>query len=108
MPGTTSLMPRLPDEGLPGPLHVSDGVLIAVQDEATGGANVGARAQAFRHARPTAGTVLAGIGRWQGDAPTPGARCPSIADDSEPPQSMSAMGLARWWLRTRLVTYKSS
>src|SRR5262249_35093560 len=45
-------------KALPAPLNVSGRVLIAVEHQPTGGADVGAHAQALLDARPAATTVL--------------------------------------------------
>src|SRR5258708_27608610 len=48
--------------GLPGPLDVSGRVRIAVQDQPTGGADMGAHGERLLYPFATAATVLAGIG----------------------------------------------
>src|SRR5262249_18156946 len=61
--------------GLPGPQHVLGRVLVAVEHQATGGADVGAHTQALRDARPTPATVLGGVLRRDGHHRTPRVCC---------------------------------
>src|SRR5260221_14493595 len=55
--------PRESPKGLPGPLNIAGRVLVAVQHQSTGGADVGAHAQTLGHTFPTATTILRGIRR---------------------------------------------
>src|SRR5690349_8498108 len=47
--------------GLPSPENIAGRVLIAVQHQSAERTNMGAYAETFLHARPTAATVLAGV-----------------------------------------------
>ena len=49
-------------KGLPGPLDIPRRVLVSIEHEATLGTDMGAHAQRFGNARPTAATVLRGVG----------------------------------------------
>src|SRR5581483_7827060 len=55
---------------------------------------MGAHAEALGYARPTAATILAGIGGWHGDDPTPGACCLGFEDGTElrPARITDALG----------------
>src|SRR5579859_3469333 len=70
-------------KGLPGPLDIPRRVLVSIENQATIRADVGAHAQRLGYARPTAATVLRGIGGWHGDNPTPGACCLGFEDGPE-------------------------
>ena len=69
-------------------------VLVAVEHEAAGRADMGAHAQPFGHTRPTAATVLAGVGGGHRDDPTPGACCLGFEDGTElrPARIADALG----------------
>src|SRR5262249_34224434 len=69
--------------GLPGPKNVVRCVLVTVQHQAAGGTNVGAHAQGFAHALPTATAILAGIGGRDCDHLPPGACCLGFKDAAE-------------------------
>ncbi len=55
---------------------------------------MGMHTQTLGDARPTAATVLAGIGGWHGDNPTPGACCRGFEDGTElrPTRIADALG----------------
>jgi hypothetical protein len=57
-------------KGLPGPVPSDRRVLLAVHDQPTGGADLGAHAQALLHTRPTPTALLAGVGRRDREPPT--------------------------------------
>src|SRR5258708_3708857 len=86
--------PRESPKGLPGPLDVPCRVLITVQHQSTGGAAMGAHAEAFRHARPTAATVLTGICRRNREHLTPGPCCLGFKDGTKrgPARIADALG----------------
>src|SRR5262249_18761319 len=75
--------PRESPKGLPGPLEVPGRVLVAVQEEAAGRAEMGTHAQALGHPLATAAAVLAGVLRGDRDDPTPGAGCRGFQDGAE-------------------------
>ena len=67
-------------KGPPSPLNVSRRVLVSVENQAAGGADMGAPAQALGHACPTATTILAGVGRWHGYDSTASICCFAFED----------------------------
>jgi hypothetical protein len=77
----TTVVARL--AGLPSPFYVSSRILVAVQDETTGEADMGPHGETLLHAFPTPATVLGGIGGWYGDDSTASVCCFADQDGSE-------------------------
>ena len=74
---------------LPGPLNVSRRVLVTVQDEPAGGADMGPQGETFLYPLSPATTILAGIGRWHRDDSTASVCCFAFEDGAELPQPAS-------------------
>src|SRR5215469_12010242 len=62
-------------KAVPPPLNVSCRVLIAIEDQTTGGTDMGAYGETLLYACPTAATILAGVRGWDGHDSTAGAFC---------------------------------
>src|SRR5262249_33760271 len=80
--------------GLPGPHNVQRRTAVSASGESTGGADMGAHAQALLDARPAVATVLAGRGGLYQHDSLPGAHCLVGKGGTEPRPARIRVGLA--------------
>src|SRR6185437_4535104 len=85
--GGCSVLPRSyrreSPKGLPGPLNVACCVLVSIEYETTGRADMSTHRQALGHVLSTSTTVLRGIGRWYRYHSTPSVCCFGFEDGTE-------------------------
>src|SRR5215469_10304059 len=84
-------------KGLPNPLNVSSSILIPVQDEPAGDADMGTHGETLLHPFAAATAILRGISGWYRDHPTASVRCFAAQDGPElpPARITDALGEAR-------------
>src|SRR5690242_12168025 len=80
-------------KGLPGPLDIARRVLVSIEHETAGRADMGAYRETLRHTFPATATVLAGVVSRNRDRPTPSVCCFGFEDGTElrPTRIMDAL-----------------